>query len=154
MARKRVFLDEHIEPQLKRCFGAKAHIHTARDLGVCGNEDRRVIDAAVRRKCLIVTKNKDFVDYYRKHPLRTSGKVSFFYGLIYLMPSSVLSTEERLKKALRDVAWRETREHDDLITVYADGRTYHERLCHPECAAQFAATEVQFRPGRRVERFP
>lgn len=138
MAKKRVFLDECIGLELATVFGAKAHVYTANDLGVTGKEDIRVIDAAVAKKCLIVTVNKDFLGYYRKHPHR---KGTFFYGLIFLRPSRTLTRSQQLRKALKEVAWAETRDHDDLIVVAADGTTTHERLCHPECARELAEQE-------------
>lgn len=135
MAKKRVFLDECLgREELESAFGAKAHVYTAKDLGVRGKEDIRVIDAAVAKKCLIVTVNKDFLDYYRNHPRRRG---TFFYGLIFLRPSKTLSRAKQLHKALKEMAWVETRDHDDLIIVHADGNTTHERLCHPECAREF-----------------
>lgn len=60
-------------------------MYKAKDLGVAGIEDTRVIDGAVGQKCLIVAVNKDFVQYYRDHPRRQSGE--FFYGLIFLSHS-------------------------------------------------------------------
>lgn len=141
MAKKRVFLDEHLGLELKTLFGSKAIVLTARDLGVTGTEDPHVIDKAVRSKCLIVTANRDFVQYYRSHPLR--GRVlNYFYGLIFLKHSHIMPRHEQLKRALKQIAWKETRNHDDLITVYANGQTAHERLCHPECAREFAAREL------------
>lgn len=140
MPKKRVFLDECVEPELANIFGTKAHVYTARDLGVNGAADPAVIDRAVGQKCLIVTLNKDFVDYYKNHPLR-KGSPSYFYGLIYLKPVKGTSRERQLRMAMKEIAWNETREHDDLITVYPDGRTHHTRLCHPECAKEFAESE-------------
>lgn len=40
-----------------------------------------------------------------------------------------------------EIAWTDTRDHDDLVTVYADGTSRHERLCHPECAQEFEKAE-------------
>jgi hypothetical protein len=110
---------------------AKAHVYSAKELGVTGKEDARVIERAFAKKCLIVTVNKDFVDYYRNHPLRKAKNGQFFYGLIFLKPSRQLARKKQLQIALADIAWRDTREHDDLIRVSASGRTRHERLCHP-----------------------
>jgi predicted nuclease of predicted toxin-antitoxin system len=141
MAKKRVFLDECLGRQLAAVFGPKAHVYTARDLGVTGVDDPKVIDRAVKQKCLIVTVNKDFVEYYKNHRLRKGSKVRYFYGLIFLGPSKNLSKEQQLGKALKEIAWSETRTHDDLISVYANGRTHHERLCHPECAEAFQKKE-------------
>jgi hypothetical protein len=45
-------------------FGAKAHVYIARDLGVTGKEDIRVIEKAAKVKSLNVTVNRDFSDYY------------------------------------------------------------------------------------------
>jgi hypothetical protein len=132
-----------LDRDLVEVFGAKAHVYTARDLDITGTEDVRVIDAAIQKKCLIVTANKDFVDYYRNHPLR-KGKVAFFYGLIFLKPSR-LSRRRQLARALREIAWDETRNHDDLVTVYSNGSTAHERLCHPECAAAMKQEEDALR---------
>ena len=144
MARKRVFLDEHLDRALGDCFGKKAHVYTARDLGVSGVDDLSVIDRAVRKKCLIVTANKDFVDYYRNHRLRKGRDNSYFYGLIFLKHCASLSNEIRLRRALKEVAWEETRDHDDVVTVHADGSTSHERLCHSECAMEFKMREDEF----------
>lgn len=140
MARKRVFLDECLDPDLARVFGPKDHVYTARDLGVTGKQDTTVIDKAVRRKCLIVTCNKDFVRYYRRHPLRQGSRLPFFYGMIFLGPTRILTRQKQLRRGLQEIAWDETRRHDDLVTVLADGSTRHERLCHPECAKEFAKT--------------
>ncbi len=49
MAKKRVFLDECVS-DLGHVFGAKAHVYTARDLGVRGKEDTRVIEKAFTAK--------------------------------------------------------------------------------------------------------
>lgn len=136
MAKKRVFLDECCS-ELTTVFSEKAHVRTAKDLGVMGKEDLKVIDKAVDAKCLIITVNKDFVDYYRDHPRRKGKNGEFFYGLIYLKPSKQLPRIKQLQMALRTMEWRETRMHDDLIVVAGDGRTKHERLCHPECAEIF-----------------
>ena len=73
MARKRVFLDE-CNSDLRHVFGPKDHVFDANDFGITGKEDTRVIDEAFSRKCLIVTVNKDFVQYYRDHPMR-KGKM-------------------------------------------------------------------------------
>lgn len=146
MARKRVFFDECVGgADLEKVFGNKAHVYTARDLGVSGREDIGVIDRAVSKKCVIVTVNKDFLLYYRNHERRRSG--FYFYGLIFLRPSKILSRAEQLRKAVRDIAWEETRDHDDLITVHGDGTCTHERLCHRKCAQEFAA-----RPENRARR--
>lgn len=142
MAKKRVFLDEQLEHELKTVFGPKDHVYTAKDFGVTGAQDPRVIDKAVRAKCLIVTADKNFVQYYKNHPLRKRKGAPFFYGLILLKHSNQLPRKEQLRRALKEVAWGETRDHDDLITVYADGHTGHERLCHPGCAKEFAESEA------------
>lgn len=140
MAKKRVFLDECVgREELAGLFGRKAHIYTARDLGVTGKEDTTVITRAIEKKCLIVTVNKDFLTFYKNHPHR---KMSFFfYGLIFLSPSKTLTRRQQLQKALQETAWAETRDHDDLIIVHADGRSRHQRLCHPECAKEFEEQE-------------
>jgi hypothetical protein len=143
MARKRVFLDE-CNSDLRHVFGPREHVYTARDLGVNGREDLRVIDKAVAYKCLIVTVNKDFLDYYRDHPRRKGKKGTFFYGLIFLKPSKLLTRERQLRIALKDIAWEETRKHDDVVRVSATGRTRHERLCHTECAAAFSKEETEW----------
>ncbi len=133
--RKRVFLDEQLTSELGAVFGTKAHVYTVNDFGISGAADPRVIDQAVAKKCLIVTANADFVEYYRNHIGRKSG--AFYYGLIYLHASGDFTRKMHLEKALKETAWIETRRHDDLITVFSDGRTRHERLCHPGCAAEF-----------------
>jgi len=136
MAKKRVFLDECCNDPGK-VFGNKAYVYKAKDLGVAGKEDPRVIDKAVALKCLIVTVNKDFLEYYRNHASRKGKKGSFFYGLIFLKPSKQLTREKQLKMAVKDMAWDESRMHDDLVMVSATGKTKHERLCHEQCAKEF-----------------
>jgi len=143
MPKKRIFLDE-CNSDLGHVFGAKAHIYTARSLGVTGAEDTRVIDEAVKKKCLIVTVNKDFVDYYREHPRRKGKNGTYFYGLIFLKQSHQLTRERQLRKALKEIAWEDTREHDDLVRVSATGKTRHERLCHEECAAEFPKDQKEW----------
>jgi len=145
MAKKRVFLDECCgDDGLKSCFPSKAHVFVAADFGLRGKEDPRVIDTAVQKKCLIITVNKDFVDYYRKHPLRKGRKLPFFCGLIFLKASKVKTRREELQAALEAIDWGDTRDHDDLIFVSAQGKTRHERLCHPECAAEFPADQGEW----------
>ncbi|MFZ0797237.1 MAG: DUF5615 family PIN-like protein [Terriglobales bacterium] len=141
--KKRVFLDECCG-ELGPVFGTKAHVYTASDLGVKGTEDPRVIDKAFEKKCMIVTVNADFVDYYRNHPRRKGKNGQYFYGLIFLKHSSQLPRKRQLEIAMRDIAWEDTRQHDDLIRVSADGRTRHERLCHPECAREFPKSETEW----------
>jgi uncharacterized protein DUF5615 len=144
MAKKRVFLDECCgEDDLRNCFPSKAHIYRANDFGVRGKEDPAVIDHAIRRGCLIITVNKDFVDYYRNHAFRKGKNGTFFYGLIFMKASKVMSRKDQLRSALKEIAWTETRQHDDLIFVSAEGKTRHERLCHPECAAEFPADQTE-----------
>jgi hypothetical protein len=143
MARKRVFLDE-CNSDLGHVFGPKDHVYTARDFGISGEEDARVIDEAVKRKCLIVTVNKDFVQYYRHHKMRTGRHGTFGYGLIFLKPSAQLTREKQLRIAIRALEWDDTREHDDLVWVSADGKTRLERLCHPECAAEFPEEQTKW----------
>jgi hypothetical protein len=146
MAKKRVFFDECCtDERLKTCFAPKTHFSSAKDVGVRGKEDTRVIDKAISKKCMIITVNKDFVGYYRDHPFRKRrNKPSFFYGLIFLRPSKLISRVEQLRRALRDIAWEETRQHDDLVFVDARGRTKHARLCHPECAKEFPADQLDW----------
>jgi hypothetical protein len=136
MAKKRVFLDECCG-DLRVVFGRKAHVYTAAELGVLGKKDIEVINKAVTLGCLIVTVNKDFVDYYRNHPRRKGRKGTFFFGLIYLMPTSQMPRTKQLRLAVENMEWKDSRMHDDLIIVAADGRTKHQRLCHDECAKAF-----------------
>jgi hypothetical protein len=143
--KKRIFPDECCdEDDLKDCFPSKAHVYRAKDFGVQGREDPTVIDHAIRRGCLIITVNKDFIDYYRNHVYRKGENGTFFYGLIFLKPSRTMSRHAQLKAALREIAWAETRQHDDLVFVSADGRTKHQRLCHPEYAAAFPADQTEW----------
>lgn len=143
--KKRVFLDECCgEDDLEDCFPPRAHIYRAADFGVRGKEDPTVIDHAIARGCLIITVNKDFIDYYRNHPGRKGKKGRFFYGLIFLKPSKAMSRQAQLKSALKEIAWTETRQHDDLMFVAGDGRTRRQRLCHPECAAAFPAEQSEW----------
>jgi hypothetical protein len=64
-------------------FGPKDHVYTAKDFGITGKEDPKAIDAAVQKKCSIVTVNKDFLDYYRDHPMRKGKWGKYGYGLIF-----------------------------------------------------------------------
>jgi len=141
--KKRVFLDECCG-ELGSVFGPKAHVYTAKDLGVMGKEDTSVIDKAFKKKCLIVTVNKDFVAYYRNHPRRKGKNGTFFYGLIFLKNSRQLTRRKQLKIALAHTDWDDTRQHDDLIRVSAEGRTRHERLCHTQCAAEFPKEQSEW----------
>ncbi|MBT9331484.1 DUF5615 family PIN-like protein [Paracidobacterium acidisoli] len=142
MAKKRVFLDECCgEDGLRTCFPDKAHVYIAADFGVRGKEDPTVIDEAIKRGCLIITVNKDFVDYYRDHRRCKGKNGTFFYGLIFLKSSKTMTRRQQLQAALKEIAWAETRDHDDLVFVSATGKTRHERLCHPECAAAFPAEQ-------------
>jgi hypothetical protein len=61
MARKRIFLDE-CNNDLRPVFGPKKHVYTAKDFRITGKEDLKAIDAAVQKKCSIVTVNRDFLD--------------------------------------------------------------------------------------------
>jgi hypothetical protein len=103
-----------------------------------------VIEKAITKRCLIVTVNKDFLDYYRNHASRRGKKGVYFYGLIFLKASKSMTKKDQLKRALKAVAWDESRDHDDLILVSAEGKTKHERLCHPECAAEFSADQTEW----------
>jgi hypothetical protein len=141
--KKRIFLDECCG-ELRSVFRSKAHVYTAADLGVTGIEDTRVIDKAFEKKCMIVTVNVDFLDYYRNHPSRKGKNGTYFYGLIFLKHSNQIPRRRQLEMALRDIAWNDTRQHDDLIHVAGDGRTRHERLCHAECAKEFPASETEW----------
>lgn len=145
MAKKRVFLDECCgDEDLKSCFPEKSHIYMAADFGVRGKEDPTVIDEAIKRGCLIITVNKDFVDYYRNHARRNGKHGTYFYGLIFLKRSKIKTRRAQLQAALKEIAWGDTREHDDLIFVSAEGKTRHERLCHPECAAEFPTDQTEW----------
>ncbi len=68
MARKRIFLDE-CNSDLGHVFAPKDHVFTAKHFGILGKADPRAIDAVVKKKCSIVTVNKDFLNYYRDHPM-------------------------------------------------------------------------------------
>jgi Domain of unknown function (DUF5615) len=143
--KKRVFLDECCsDSNLGSVFGPKAHVYTAKDLGVTSKKDPTVIDKAVKKKCLIVTVNRDFLDYYRNHQLRKGSRIRYFYGLIFLHDSRQLTRKRQLEIALKDILWHETREHDDLIQVRADGKTKHERLCHEDCRAESPEEEREW----------
>jgi hypothetical protein len=145
VAKKRVFLDECCgEDGLKTCFPMKSHVFVAVDFGVPGKEDPAVIDRATKRGCLIVTVNKDFVEYYSDHIRRKGKHGTFFYGLIFLKPSKIMTRREQLLAALKDIDWNDTRKHDDLIYVSAEGKTRHIRLCHPDCAAEFPADQGEW----------
>jgi hypothetical protein len=100
MARKRIFLDE-CNSDLGHVFGPKDHVYTAKDFGISGKEDPRAIDAAVKKKCSIVTVNKDFLDYYRDHPMRKGKWGKYGYGLIFLKPSKQLTRDEQLRRGVR-----------------------------------------------------
>ena len=145
MPKKRIFLDECNGDRSLRCvFGPKDHVFTAQDFGIQGKNDPKVIDAAVRQKCTIVTVNRDFVDYYRDHPMRNGKRGKYGYGLIFLKPSKALTRVEQLRRGVRALEWEDTRDHDDLVWVSADGRTRLERLCHGECAKEFPREQTEW----------
>ena len=73
--------------------------------------------------------------------MRKGKYATFGYGLIFLKPSKRLTREQQLRSAMKVLEWRDTREHDDLVVVSADGKTRLERLCHPECASEFPAEQ-------------
>jgi Domain of unknown function (DUF5615) len=146
--KKRVFLDEDIDPSLSKVFGARAHVYTAKALGVLGCDDTAVITAAIKKGCLIVTANKDFIGYYRKHPLR--GPNSFFYGLIFLSAHGSFEQKRQLRDAMKQFSWAETRMHDGLVVAYSDGKVCREWLCHVDCAKDFAEQERQRRKHARI----
>jgi hypothetical protein len=145
MPKKRIFLDEcNGDPNLRRVFGPKDHVFTAEDFGIRGKKDPKVIDAAVKEKCTIVTVNKDFVDYYRDHPMRKGKWGIYGYGLIFLKPSKQLTREQQLRRGIRALEWNDTRDHDDLVWVSAGGKTRLERLCHEECAKEFPREQTEW----------
>jgi hypothetical protein len=63
---------------------------------------------------------------------------------VHTVPSKIMTRREQLQAALRNIAWNDTRQHDDLIYVSAEGKTRHIRLCHPECAAEFPADQGEW----------
>ena len=128
MAKIRVLLDENIDPELKAAFGKKIPVYTVSDLDLSGAEDKLVIEAAVHKKCLIVTANYDFVEFYRNHEWRKGRDGRFFYGLIFLRHSTTKTRLQQLKAAIKQIR----PDHDDLITVSSAGVVSHEQLEPPE----------------------
>jgi hypothetical protein len=59
-------------------------------------------------------------------------------------PSKRLTREQQLRIAVRALEWDDTREHNDLVRVSAEGKTRLERLCHPECAAEFPTDQTEW----------
>ena len=143
MARKRVFLDE-CNSDLGHVFAPKDHVYTAKDFGIAGKDDLKAIDVAVNKKCSIVTVNKDFLDYYRDHPMRKGKWGKYGYGLIFLKRSKLLTRGEQLRRGIRALDWNDTRDHDDLVWVSAEGKTRLERLCHEECAKEFPKEQTEW----------
>jgi hypothetical protein len=141
---KEASIPRRVHSDLGCVFGPKDHVYTARDFGISGAEDVRAIDEAVKRRCMIVTVNKDFVQYYRDHPMRNGKSGKYGYGLIFLKPSKSLTREQQLRAAIRAIKWDDTRDQDDLVCVSADAKTRLERLCHPECAAEFPADQMEW----------
>ena len=144
--KKRVFLDEDIDPSIADVFGRHAHIHTAGSLGILGKDDTAVISAAIEKCCLIITANQDFLEYYRNHPRRKQGR--FFYGLIFLSEQKGFGQRRQLKIALREFAWKNNRQFDGLIAVRKDGKVCREILC---CSEHAKAFEVQEAYRRKTE---
>ena len=136
--KKRILLDEHLSERVGELFGSKDHVYLAEKSGLGGRPDTEVIDFAIKKKCLIITSDEKFVETYRTHPARRSRRgPRFFYGLIFVRAASELLRRRHIAEALAEIAWDQTRRHDDLIVISRDGRSTHERLCHPECAAEF-----------------
>lgn len=140
--RKRVLLDEHLSAGLGDAFGPRDYVHLAKDVGLEGQPDDKVIDYAIAHGCLIITNDEKLVEQYRSDQRRrTKRGMGFFYGLIYLRADTEASRKRHLTAALREIAWSETRQHDDLIIVGRDGKIEHFRLCHRECAAEYDRLE-------------
>jgi hypothetical protein len=55
--------------------------------------------------------------------MRKGKRGMYGYGLIFLKPSKQLTREQQLRIAVRALEWDDTREHDDLVWVSADGKT-------------------------------
>jgi len=147
--KKRIFLDEDIDVSLAKAFSARSHVYTGKDLGVLGRDDPTVINAATQKGCLIVTANKDFIDYYRNDPRRRQRN-TFFYGLIFLSAQGGFEQKRQLQIALRQIPWKGNRAHDGLVIVRRDGNVCCELLCHEDCARQFEAIEIQRRMQRGI----
>ena len=124
MAKLRVLLDENLSPELKKAFGRKITVDTVADLGISGTGDPEVIEEAVRRKCLIVTADRKFVDTYRDHDWRKGRDWRFFYGLVFLTESTTTGQMRQLQLAVRSIS----PEHDDLITFSSGDKVTVERL--------------------------
>ncbi len=140
--RKRVLLDEHLSEDIAGVFGPRDHVYLAKDVDLKGKPDRDVIDFAINKKCLIITNDAGLVNDYRNHPQRRSKRgIQFFYGLIYVRADSDVARKRHIAIAVREMAWGESRQHDDLVIVSRDGKTEHYRLCHAECAAEFDKRE-------------
>ena len=144
MAKKRVFLDECCgDDGLKSCFPSKASSFVAADFGLRGKEDP---PSSIRlsRKNASSSQSTKISWTIPQTPPRKGRKLPFFYGLIFLKASKVKTRREQLQAALKAIDWGDTRDHDDLIFVSAQGKTRHERLCHPECAAEFPADQGEW----------
>jgi hypothetical protein len=141
---KYIFISDECNSDLRPVFGPKDHVYTAKDFGITGKEDLKAIDAAVQKKCSIVTVNKDFLDYYRDHPMRKGKWGKYGYGLIFLKHSKLLTRGEQLRRGIRALEWKDTRDHDDLVWVSAEGKTRLERLCHEECAKEFPKEQTEW----------
>jgi len=124
VAKLRVLLDEDVPVELKGAFPRKTQVYTVAELGMSGAEDITVIEAAVLKKCLIVTANKDFVPVYRKHVWREGRDRRYFWGLIFLKSSSVLSQLEQMKRAIQEIDYQ----FDDILTVSSTGIVTRERV--------------------------
>ena len=124
MAKLRVLLDEDVDVQVRAAFPKSLQVYTVAALGISGANDTFVIEEAIARKCLIVTANKDFVDFYKNHEWRKGRDGRFFYGLIFLKSSRTISQLDQLKLAIKEIEHR----YDDLLTVYANGTVTRERL--------------------------
>jgi hypothetical protein len=96
-------LDKNLGPELKKAFGRKIPVYTVADLGMSGADDTRVIEKGVRRKCLLVTANADFVDFYRNHEWRKGRDGRFFYSLIFLKHSTTMTKLQQLKVAVKKI---------------------------------------------------
>jgi hypothetical protein len=120
-------LDEDIEADLVSVFPKKTQNYTVSGLGMSGSPDDLVIERAIALKALIVTADKKFVTEYENHDWRKGKDGRYFWGLIFLSPSSHITRSEQLKMAIKGIEAR----FDDILTVSATGRVTRKRLDGP-----------------------
>ena len=79
-------------------------------------------------------------------PIRSGhdSSKSFSFKPCASRASGTGTRDEQLRSGIRALEWKDTRGHDDLVWVSAEGKTRLERLCHEECAKEFPKEQTEW----------